>query len=66
MARLLLFLFLLSALLIGFAALMAALRAAGSRAPAGDPPMLRPFRLIAYGLLLALMLGVSAGWLGAA
>ena len=65
MARLILFFLLLSVAVLAVASLIVLLRtAAGSAAPGDEDRMPATFRMIAYLLLLALMVGVTTGWLG--
>lgn len=69
MARLILFFLLVAAVAIALASVMVALRHAGEvvSATARDiTTMPDTFRTIAYALLVILMFGVCAGWLGAA
>lgn len=65
MARLILFLLLLSVAVLAVVSVMVLLRTAASvAAPEDGDRMPATFRMIAYVLLLALLLGVTTGWLG--
>ena len=65
MARLILFLFLFSVAVLAVASVMVFLRTAGrAPAPRDEDKMPANFRMLAYLLLLALMVGVTTGWLG--
>jgi cell division protein FtsX len=67
MLRMILLAAFVAILAIGFLAVLGALRAlAGSPAEKDPDPMPAPFRRISYILLVILMFGVAAGWLGAA
>ncbi|EAR49835.1 hypothetical protein OG2516_06007 [Oceanicola granulosus HTCC2516] len=69
MMRLILVLLVLAALVMAAQAVLdfarPARRPGGSGAAGAEAGMPPPFRLVAYLLLLALMVGISAGWLGA-
>ena len=67
MLRMILLLSFLAVLAVGFLAVMGALRAISGPSAEKDPdPMPAPFRRISYIVLIVLMFGVTAGWLGAA
>jgi hypothetical protein len=67
MARLILFLLLSSVAVLAVASVMVFVRTAGRMpAPNEEDKMPAAFRMVAYLLLLALMVGVATGWLGAA
>jgi hypothetical protein len=68
MLRLILFIMLLAAIALALASVMVAIRsfAPPAPAPARRDTMPETFRRIAYVLLIVLMFGVTAGWLGAA
>jgi hypothetical protein len=66
MARLILFLLLFAVAVLAAASVMMFLRSAGRvMVPADEDDMPATFRIVAYVLLLALMVGVATGWLGA-
>jgi hypothetical protein len=66
MARLILFLLMFAAAVLAVASVMTFFRTAGrAPAPRDEDTMPATFRLVAYLLLLALMVGVATGWLGA-
>jgi hypothetical protein len=66
MARLILFLLLLSVAVLAVASVMTFFRTAGRvPAPKDEDEMPATFRMVAYVLLLVLMVGVATGWLGA-
>jgi hypothetical protein len=65
MARLILFFLLVAVVVLAVASVMVLWRtAAGVAAPGDEDRMPATFRMIAYLLLLALMVGVTTGWLG--
>ena len=65
MIRLIAFAFLLACLVIGVAAIMIAVRAFGSAAPATErDTMPETFQRAAYVMLIVLLFGVTSGWLG--
>lgn len=67
MMRLILLILFVAAVLIAFTAVLGTMQAVASVArPKQEDGMPTTFQKIAYLLLIALMLGVSAGWLGAA
>jgi hypothetical protein len=67
MLRMILLLSFVAILAVGILAVMGTVRAmtGGTREQESDP-MPAPFRRISYVLLIVLMFGVTAGWLGAA
>jgi len=66
MARLILFLLFFAVAVLAAASVMVFLRSAGRvSVPQGEDEMPATFRMVAYVLLLALMVGVTTGWLGA-
>lgn len=66
MARLILFLLFFAVAVLAAASVMVFLRSAGRvSVPQGEDEMPTTFRMVAYVLLLALMVGVTTGWLGA-
>jgi hypothetical protein len=66
MARLILFLLLFAVAVLAVASVMVFLQAAGrAPVPRDEDRMPANFRMVAYLLLLALMVGVTTGWLGA-
>ncbi len=67
MARLILFLLFFAVAVLAAASVMTFFRTAGRVMPANsdEDSMPATFRLVAYLLLLALMVGVATGWLGA-
>jgi hypothetical protein len=66
MARLILFLLLFAVAVLAVASVMLFLRTAGrAPAPRDEDAMPATIRMVAYLLLLALMVGVATGWLGA-
>ncbi len=69
MARLILFFLLVAAVAIALASVMMAMRSAGQVVSATTKELTSmpdAFRNVAYILLVILMVGVCAGWLGAA
>jgi hypothetical protein len=66
MARLILFLLLFAVAVLAVASVMLFFRTAGRvPAPRNEDEMPAAIRMVAYLLLLALMVGVATGWLGA-
>ena len=66
MTRLILFLFLIAAVAIALSALATLTRAVADISPiAKGAPMPTVLRPVSFVLLLILMLGVAAGWIGA-
>ncbi|HSG35991.1 MAG TPA: hypothetical protein VLA27_00990 [Paracoccaceae bacterium] len=66
MTRLILFLFLIAAVAIALSALATLTRAVADISPiAKGAPMPTVLRSVSFVLLLILMLGVAAGWIGA-
>ncbi len=66
MTRLILFLFLIAAVAIALSALATLTRAVADISPiAKGAPMSTVLRSVSFVLLLILMLGVAAGWIGA-
>lgn len=67
MMRLILLILLVAAVLIAFSAVLGTMQAAASLTrPKQEDTMPVTFQKIAYVVLIVLMLGVSAGWFGAA
>ena len=64
MARIFIFLLLLTLLALAAAALLAALRLSAPDRPAKEDPMPSALKTTAYVLLVLLMFGVATGWLG--
>lgn len=66
MARLILFLLLFSVAVLAVASVIVFFRTAGRVVPSrNEDAMPGTFQMIAYLLLIALMVGVATGWLGA-